>query len=134
MILLHNLLSAFIKHSLLALQLKHDGSGMPTELPGAFLIAALYTALTLVNSHLSEGITLTTTLMVMFIAQCYVLFLRNKLIGLIMLISIIMNAFTTILSVSTGIPMENLGLLIVSEYILVAAAVINVIKNETTAI
>lgn len=134
MILIHNLLSAFVKHSLLALQLKHDGSGMPTELPGTLLIAALYTTLTLINSHLSEGITLTTTLMVMFIAQCYVLFLRNKLIGLIMLISIMMNALTIMLSCVTGIPTEQLGLLIVSEYILVTAAVVNVIKNETTAI
>jgi len=134
MILIHNLLSAFVKHSLLALKLKHDGSGMPNELPGSLLIAALYTTLTLINSHLSEGITLTTTLMVMFIAQCYVLFLRNKLIGLIMLISIMMNALTIMLSCVTGIPTEHLGLLIVSEYILVTAAVVNVIKNETTAI
>lgn len=128
----NTLFNAFKQHAGLTLKLKHDGSGMPTKIPGALLLAMTYIALNLINNHHAEGIPLATFLMVGFIAQCYVLFLRNKLVGLILFISILCNCFTLLLTFFAGIPAENLGLLIVSEYILVTAAIINVIKSETT--
>lgn len=130
----HTIFGALKAHTILALTLKHDGSGMPSKVPAAFVLAMLYITLNLINNHHAEGIPATTFLLVGFIAQCYVLFLRNKLIGLILFISILCNAFSLMLTALLSIPAENLGLMIVSEYILVTAAVVNVIKSETTPV
>lgn len=128
------LFSALFKHISLTLQLKHDGTGLPKEVPGAFLLAIAYIMMNLLNQHHADGIPASTFLMIGFIAQCYVLFLRNNLIGLILLISIISNAFSLFLTYVMGIPAENLAIMIVSEYILVTAAVVNVITRETSHI
>jgi hypothetical protein len=128
------LFSAIFKHISLALQLKHDGTGLPKEVPGAFLLAIVYIMINLLNQHHADGIPVSTFVMIGFIAQCYVLFLRNNLIGLILLISIICNAFSLLLTYVMGIPAENLAIMIVSEYILVTAAVVNVITSETSHI
>lgn len=129
-----NLLTAFYSHIKLALTLNHDGKGMPQELPGAFLLALAYIAVNVFNHSSAEGIEAGTLIILGFIAQSYVIFLRNELIGLIMLISIICNSFTLLLTHAFGLPAEQLGLLVVAEYIFVTGAIVNVIKRATTTI
>lgn len=126
--------SAFFQHAILAFKLKHDGTGMPKEMPGAFLLALAYIALSLINNRHAEGIDMSTFIIVGFVSQCYVLFLRNKLIGLIIFISILCNSISLIMTTMLDLALEDLGLFIVAEYVFVTAAIINVIKSETTAI
>lgn len=125
---------ALFTHIKLALSLSHDGSGMPKQIPGAFLLAIGYITVNLLNQYSPDGIPVSTFIMLGFIAQSYVMFLRNELIGLIMLISIICNGFTLLLTSILGIPAEQLGLLVAAEYIFVTGAIVNVIKRATTTI
>lgn len=129
-----SLLRAIFAHVKLALTLSHDGTGMPKQMSGAFLLAIAYLSVNLMNHYSAEGIPVNTFIMLGFITQSYVLFLRNELIGLIMLISIACNSFTLILTRLVGLPAEQLGLLIVAEYIFVMGAVVNVIKRETSTV
>jgi hypothetical protein len=126
--------AALFHHASLAARLKHDGTGMPTELPAAMLLSILYMALSLVNSHHADGITLDTIIKVGFIAQCYVLFLRNQLVGLIIFISVLCNVLAFGLTTFADFPKENLFLLLIAEYIMVTAAILNVLKRVTKTI
>lgn len=128
------LIFALCMHVKLALTLSHDGSGMPKQIPAALLLAIGYITVNLLNHYSPDGIPISTFIMLGFIAQSYVMFLRNELIGLIMLISIICNGFTLILTSVLGIPAEQLGLLVAAEYIFVTGAIVNVIKRVTTTI
>jgi hypothetical protein len=128
------LLSAVFNHATLAVKLKHDGAGMPVEVPAATLLAILF-MITSVFSHQQTGeITLDVLLKIVLIAQCYALFLRNQLIGLILLISIICNALAIIFISVGGIPKENLYVLLIAEYIMIGAAILNVFKKSTKVI
>ncbi len=129
-----NILTAFLTHIKLALTLSHDGRGMPQEVPGAFILAMAYIAVNVLNHGHAEGVDIGTLIMLGFIAQSYVIFLRNELIGLIMLISVLCNGFTLLISHLAGIPVEQLGLLVVAEYIFVTGAIVNVIKRATETI
>jgi hypothetical protein len=128
------LISALWIHVWLALSLKHNGDGMPTKLPAAFLLAALYVALNLASKHLNGGINFETLLGLSFVAQFYLFGLRTKMIGLFIIISVFINALTLALSALAGIAEENLFMLIIIEYIMVFAALINIIKSEIKAI
>ena len=125
---------AFFKHAWFALSLKHDGTGLPTKLPAACVLIGLYIALNLANRHISQGITLETLLGLSFIAQFYLFSLRTPLIGLFIVIGIITNALTLALTALTGIAEQPLYLLTLIEYIMVFAALINIIKSETKTI
>lgn len=128
------LITALFIHAWLALRLKHDGSGMPTKIPAAFMLISLYVALNLANKNLGDGITLETLIGLSFIAQFYLFGLRNKLIGLIIMISVVTNALSLILTALAGIPEEKLFMLLIMEYIMIFAALINVIKSEAKII
>jgi hypothetical protein len=128
------LMNAFFKHAWFALSLKHDGTGLPTKLPAACMLIGLYIALNLANRHISQGITLETLLGLSFIAQFYLFSLRTSLIGLFIVIGIITNALTLALTVLTNIPEQNLYLPIILEYIMVFAAIVNIIKHEIKTI
>jgi hypothetical protein len=128
------LMNAFFKHAWFALSLKHDGTGLPTKLPAACMLIGLYIALNLANSHIGQGITLETLLGLSFIAQFYLFSLRTPLIGLFIVIGIITNALTLALTVLTNIPEQQLYLPIIMEYIMVFAAIINIIKHEIKTI
>lgn len=128
------LLSAIFNHATLAVRLKHDGAGMPTQVPAAMLLAILF-MLTSIFSHQQTGeISLETLLKIVLIAQCYALFLRNQLIGLILLISVICNGLAIFFVSVGGIPKENLYVLLVAEYIMIGAAVLNVFRKSTSAV
>jgi hypothetical protein len=128
------LISALWIHIWLALSLRHNGDGMPTKLPAAFLLAALYVALNLANKHINGGINLETLLGLSFVAQFYLFGLRTKMIGLFIIISVVINALTLALIALAGVAEEKLFMLTIAEYIMVFAALINIIKSETKAI
>lgn len=128
------LITAILIHTWLALRLRHDGTGMPVRLPAAFVLAALYIALNLANKNLNGGINLETVVGLSFVAQFYLFGLRTKLIGLFIVISIFTNALMLAFTALAGVPEEKLFILLIIEYIMIFAALINVIKSETKAI
>jgi hypothetical protein len=69
-----------------------------------------------------------------FIAQFYLFSIRTPLIGLFIVIGIITNALTLALTALTGIAEQPLYLLTLIEYIMVFAAIINIIKHELKTI
>jgi len=122
------LINAILMHAWLAIRLKHDGSGLPANIPGAFMLVALYIALSLINA--SGEIGLGSFIALGFIAQFYVFSLRDKVIGLIILIGIIVNAFTLALSVFGGVSEEMHLLLLIAEFIMIFAALVNIIRSN----
>jgi len=128
------LIHALLMHAWLAFRLKHDGTGMPTKLPAAFVLISLYVAFNLTNKNINGGINLETIIGLSFISQFYLFCLRNKVIGLIILISVVTNALALILTTLTGIPEEKLFLLLIMEYLMIFAAIVNLIKNNIKTI
>ena len=128
------LITAILIHVWLALRLKHDGTGMPARLPAALMLVGLYIALNLANKHLNGGINLETMIGLSFVAQFYLFGLRTKLIGLFIMISVFTNALSLAITTLAGIPEQNLYMLLFTEYIMVFAAIVNVIKSETKTI
>ena len=127
-------MNAFFKHAWFALSLKHDGTGLPTKLTAACMLIGLYIVLNLANRHIGQGITLETVLGLSFIAQFYLFSLRTPLIGLFIVIGIITNALTLALTALTSIAEQPLYLLTLIEYIMVFAAIVNIIKHELKTI
>lgn len=125
------LITAILTHVWLALRLKHDGTGMPIKLPAALMLATLYIALNLANKHLNGGINLETVIGLSFVAQFYLFGLRTKLIGLFIMIGVFTNTLSLAIIMLAGIPEQNLYMLLFMEYIMVFAAIVNVIKSET---
>jgi hypothetical protein len=107
---------------------------MPTKLPAALMLTAIYIALNLANKHLNGGINLETILGLSFIAQFYLFGIRTKMVGLFIVISVFINALTLAITTLTGIPEQNLYVLLIAEYIMVFAAIVNIIKSEVKAI
>jgi hypothetical protein len=124
------LIRALFTHAWLAIRLKHDGIGMPKKLPAAAVLIALYIALNLVNKSLNDGIDANTLIGLSFVAQFYLFGLRNEMMGLVVMISVVINFFTLALTTLTGIPESNLFILLILEYVMIFAAVINVIKTN----
>lgn len=128
------LLSAIFNHATLAVRLKHDGAGMPTEVPAAMLLAILFMLTSIFSYQQTSEVSVETLLKIVLIAQCYTLFLRNQLIGLILLISVICNTLAIFFVSVGGIPKENLYVLLVVEYIMIGAAILNVFRKSTSAV
>ncbi len=128
------LITAILIHVWLALRLKHDGTGMPAKLPAALMLVSLYIALSLANKHLNGGINLETVIGLSFVAQLYLFGLRIKLIGLFIMIGVFTNTLSLAITMLAGIPEQNLYLLLFMEYIMVFAAIVNVIKSETKTV
>lgn len=127
-------ISALFAHFGLVLRLKHNGKGMPNEIPAATMLIGLYALLGLINYSHKGSISYGALIGLCFVAQCYLFCLRDKLIGLIILISILINAMTLVLKMLVGTSEQGLFVLTVMEYIMIFAAVINVIKSETRTI
>lgn len=128
-----NIFTALFRHVGLALMLKHNGAGMPTEVPAASMLISLYCLLNLINNNHGD-INIGDLVGLCFIAQCYLFCLRDKLIGLIIFISIIINALMLGLSLLAGVSESGVLILTIVEYIMIFAAIINVIKSETSSV
>jgi hypothetical protein len=121
---------ALILHAWLVIRLKHNGDGMPTQIPSAVALVTLYTLLMLIEKHLLQGITLEAIIGLSFISQCYIFNLRNKVVGLIILIGIITNTVTIALIAFTNIAEHQLYIITLLEYIMIFFSIINVIKSN----
>lgn len=122
------LLRALITHAWFAMTFRHNGEGMPTKLPGAVALVSLYIALILTNIHIQQTFSIENLIALLFIAQIYVFSLRNRVIGLIILIGVIANAMMLATHMLTGIPQQQLYAITIMEYAMVFSAVLNVIK------
>ena len=123
------LINALLTHAWLAFSLRHHGDGLPSKLLAAFLLASLYVCLTLANKQMAGGADIQTIAGLLFVTLCYLFGLRNHFIGLILLISVVHNALTLSLVTLGGIPPVYLQPLILMEYIMISAAVINVVRH-----
>jgi hypothetical protein len=128
------LITALFTHFGLVLRLKHDGRGMPTEIPAATMLISIYALLGLVNYSQQGSISIGAFIGLCFVAQCYLFCLRDKLIGLLILISILINALTLVVNMLGGEGAQSIFVLTSIEYIMIFAALINVIKSETRTI
>lgn len=122
------LLHALFTHAWFAITFRHNGEGMPTKLPGALTLVSLYIALILTNIHIQQTFSIESLIALLFIAQIYVFSLRNRVIGLIILIGVIANALMLGVHMLTGIPEQQLYAITVMEYAMVFSAVLNVIR------
>jgi hypothetical protein len=122
------LLRALITHAWFAMTFRHNGEGMPTKLPGALALVSLYIALILTNIHIQQTFRIENLIGLLFIAQIYVFSLRNRVIGLIILIGVVANAMMLVTHILTGIPQQQLYAITIMEYAMVFSAVLNVIK------
>lgn len=123
--------SALFMHFGLVLRLKHDGQGMPANMPAAIALISIYTLLGLINYSQDGSINFTALFWLCLVAQCYLFCLRDKLIGLIIVISILINAMTLVINMLVGVNEQSIFVLSIMEYIMIFAALINVIKSET---
>jgi hypothetical protein len=127
-------INAMLAHAWLALRLKHDGSGLPANIPAAFSLVVLYIALSLTNASISGDIKMGSFIALSFIAQFYVFCLRDKLIGLIILIGIIVNLLSLFISVFAA-PSETKQLLLTAiEFVMIFGALVNVIRSNAKII
>jgi hypothetical protein len=122
------LLYALITHAWLAFTFRHHGEGMPTKLPAAVALVCLYIALILTNIHIQQTFSVESLIGLLFIAQIYVFTLRNRIIGLIIMIGIVANALMLFVHLLTGIPQQQLYAITIMEYAMVFFAVCNIIK------
>jgi len=120
---------AILNHAWLALSLRHDGTGLPQKLPAAFMLAALYIALSLANSHLRGDFNYHSIIGLSFVAQIYIFLLRDKVVGLILLIGAISNAFSFTLAVFSNTSELAQILLSLMEFVMIFGAMINIILN-----
>lgn len=123
------LLSALLHHAWLAITLKHHGVGMPTQPMGAVALVSLYIALLLTNINMQHTLTIESVIGILFVAQFYIFSLRNRIVGLIILIGIIANALMLCAQWLTGIPQQQLFIITLLEYVMIFSAMLNVIKD-----
>jgi hypothetical protein len=126
-----NIILAMLKHAWLVLRLRHDGAGMPEKIPAAMMLAATYVLLSLANARLHGSLNSHAIMGLCFVAQIYVFSLRQKLIGLIIMIGIVANAFTLVMDLLSVTSQEKVLMVTLMELVMILGAVINVIKKES---
>jgi hypothetical protein len=118
-------ISALFKHALLAMQLEHDGSGLPTKFVSACLFVSVYVALIFSNSaNFSEEL-----LGLSFIVFIYLFVLRTQIVALVILIGIISSFITFVIGFFGGLSLLQSVLLNAMEYLMVFGALINSIRR-----
>ena len=119
------LIGALLKHVLLAMQLEHDGTGLPTKFSSAFWLVAIYAALVFANSaNFNDAL-----FGLVFVVFIYLFVLRIQVIGLVILIGIISGFISFSLSLFGGLSALQLVMLNAMEYLMVLGALINAIKR-----
>lgn len=122
------LLRALMTHAWFAMTFRHNGEGMPTTFLAAIALVSLYVVLILTNLHIQQVFNVESLIGLVFISQIYVCSLRNRVIGLIILIGVIANTIMLAVHLLTGIPQQQLFAITIMEYAMVFSAVLNVIK------
>ena len=117
---------ALFKHALLAMQLEHDGSGLPTKFSSAFMFMSVYVALIFANSaNVSDEL-----LGLSFIVFIYLFVLRTQVVALVILIGIISSFITFFLGNFGGLSVLQSVMLNIMEYLMVFGALINTIRRH----
>ena len=127
------LYNALLTHAFYAIKLDHDGTGLPTKFTSAFLLVSIYMALATTN-HVQAGAVDNNFFFTLGLIACVYLFaLRTTLIGLILLIGIVSNIMTLLLSVFGTLEIWQTVMVAALEYAMVFGAVTNVIKSHFKA-
>lgn len=124
------LINGLFQHVFYAIKLKHDGSGLPTQLLTALLFVSLYSLLVFVNNWYAGTIGVGMCFSLVFIALVYTVVLRNQITGLIILIGIVSNVMSLLLSQFGPLVEWQQLMLSIMEYIMVFGALTNVIKSH----
>lgn len=123
------LISALLHHAWHAITLKHHGAGMPTERMGALALVSVYIALLLTNIQMEHALTIESVVSIIFVAQMYIFSLRNRIVGLIILVGITANALMLTAQWLTGMTQQELFMITLLEYVMIFSAMLNVIKE-----
>lgn len=124
------LIDGLLKHAFYVMKLEHDGSGLPTKLSSALLFVSFYGLLVLANNWSAGTVDLGMCFSLAFIALVYTVVLRNQITGLIILIGIISNLLSLLLSQFGALAEWQQLMLSVMEYVMVFGALTNVIKSH----
>lgn len=124
------LISGLFQHAFYAMKLEHDGSGLPTKFPSALLFVFIYASLVVANNMIAGTMDVNVIFSLAFITLVYALLLRNSITGLIILIGIIANVMSLILSQFGAIAEWQELMLAAFEYVMVFGALTNVIKSN----
>lgn len=122
-----------LTHIFYAIKLEHDGTGLPTKFMSACLLVSTYMALATLN-HLNAGVVDHNFFFALCLIACIYLFaLRTTLIGLILLIGIVSNVMTLMLTTFGDLAAWQTVMLAALEYTMVFGAITNVIKRHVKA-
>jgi hypothetical protein len=119
------LIAALLKHAFIAMQLEHDGAGLPTKLWSALMLVSIYVALVYANSSNFGD----ETLGLAFVIFIYLFVLRTQVIGLLILIGVISGSIAFMLSLFGDLSALQLVMLNAMEYMMVFGGLINAIKR-----
>lgn len=126
-------IKALFSHVWLVMRMKHDGTGLPVNFIGAFILATIYIGLVVMHKNMSGELTIGAIIALVFIGQLYLFSLRNTVMGLVILIGIIGNVFSLVMAAFGEVSMTQMLMLSVMQYLLVFGALINVIKTHANA-
>lgn len=124
-------IKALLSHVWLVMRMRHDGTGLPVNFMGAFLLISIYIALVVINKSIQKELTLEVVIAFGFIGQFYLFSIRNTVIGLVILIGIISNLFTLAMAAFGAFSTFQVIMLAVMESLLITGALINVIKTHS---
>jgi len=116
------------------MRVEHDGAGLPVGFSGALLLVLTYIGLVVLNKSIQNELTIEAVLALIFIAQFYLFSIRNTVIGLVILIGIIGNAFSLGMAAFGAVSTTQVLLLSVLQSVLIFGALINVIKTHSKAL
>jgi hypothetical protein len=124
------LINGLFQHAVYAMKLEHDGTGLPTKFSSALLLTFVYGLVVIANDLHAGTLDYSVLFPLIFIAFVYTVVLRNQLTGLIILIGIISNVMSLLLSPFGALAEWQQLMLSIMEYVLVFGALTNVIKSN----
>lgn len=129
-----SLIKALFSHAWMVIRMEHDGTGLPVNFIGAFLLVSIYIGLVIVHKSMSGELAIGSIIALVFIGQFYLFSLRNTVIGLVVLIGIIGNVFSLVMAVFGEVSMTQVLMLSCMQHLMAFGALINVIKTHTRSL
>lgn len=121
---------ALLTHAFYTIKLEHDGAGLPTTFLSALMLVSAYMVLAMLNNFLAGELGGNFLFALGLIACIYLFVLRTTLIGLILLIGIVSNSVTLLLSLFGALEAWQMVMVAALEYTMVFGAITNVIKSH----
>jgi len=122
--------NALLTHAYSAMKLEHDGTGLPINFLPALLLVATYIVLAVFNHFLAAELSSNLFFSLALISGVYLFLLRTTLIGLILLIGIVSNVMTLMLSLFGALDAWQTVMVAALEYSMVFGAITNMIKSH----